>query len=91
MGERTMKGFLALLLMILAGLAHAADRNGGQLFVWVELIGFDNVRADYGVGDYLARMERKPETVSLMLDSDRLFLTYGGFSPDACLLPENCA
>ena len=91
MEGRTMKGFLALLLMILAGLAHAADRNGGQLFVWVELIGFDNVRADYGVGDYLARMERKPETVSLMLDSDRLFLTYGGFSPDARLLPENCA
>ena len=64
---------------------------GVMLFLWVELIGFDNAKSDYGVGEYLGRMVRKPEVVSLMLDDDRLFRTYRRFSPDEKLLPGNCA
>lgn len=64
---------------------------GVMLFLWVELIGFDNAKSDYGVGEYLGRMVRKPEVVSLMLDDDRLFRTYKKFSPDEKLLPGNCA
>ena len=64
---------------------------GALLFLWVELIGFDNTQGDYGVGEYLGRMVRKPDAVSLMLDDDRLFRTYKGFSPDEKLLPGNCA
>ena len=62
-----------------------------RLFLWVELIGFDNTHPDYGVGAYLGRMVRKPDVVSLMLDDDRLFRTYRGYSPDEKLLPGNCA
>lgn len=72
------------------GMAAVAS-EAPRLFLWVELIGFDNAKADYGVGEYLGRMVRKPDVVSLMLDDDRLFRTYKGYSPDEKLLPGNCA
>ena len=43
-----------------------------RLFQWVELIGFDNAVADFGVAAYLGRMDRKPDVVSLLLDDDQL-------------------
>lgn len=62
------------------------------LFLWVELIGFDNTKADFGVDAYLARMERKPDAISLLLNSDRLFLSYKGPGMgDFVLPPANCA
>ena len=75
----------------LAGNGQDARCPSARLFLWVELIGFDNTKPDYGVGDYLGRMVRKPDVVSLMLDDDRLFRTYKGYSPDEKLLPGNCA
>ena len=45
-------------------------------FVWVELIGFDNAKPDFGVGEYLDRMAVKPQAVSLLLDNDGLFLSH---------------
>ena len=44
-------------------------------FVWVELIGFDNAKPDFGVDEYLDRMAMKPQAVSLLLDNDGLFLS----------------
>ena len=32
-----------------------------SLFLWLELIGFDNTLPDFGVDRYLSRMERKPD------------------------------
>ena len=89
-----MVGLLARFLIascaVLSGMAAAAS-DVPKLFLWVELIGFDNTKADYGVGDYLGRMVRRPDVISLMLDDDRLFRTYKGDSPDEKLLPGNCA
>ena len=68
-----------------------AEIADGRLFLWVELIGFDNAADDYGVGAYLDRMTRKPDMVSLLLDNDRLFMFYRGFDATAKLLPDNCA
>ena len=45
-------------------------------FVWVELIGFDNAKPDFGVGEYLDRMAVKPQAISLLLDNDGLFLSH---------------
>ena len=56
--------------------AGRADPAGPRLFTWVELIGFDNTKADYGVGDYLSRMDLKPEVVSLLLNDDILYLRH---------------
>ena len=70
--------------------AGRADPAGPRLFTWVELIGFDNTKADYGVGDYLSRMDLKPEVVSLLLNDDILYLRHkpGRVGDEA--LPEGC-
>ena len=52
-----------------------------SLFLWLELIGFDNTLPDFGVDRYLSRMERKPDAVSLLMDNDRLFRSYEGAYP----------
>lgn len=63
-----------------------------SLFLWVELIGFDNTRPDFGVTDYLARMERRPDVISLLLDNDKLMLTHKpGSTADFAFPPENCS
>jgi hypothetical protein len=63
-----------------------------MLFVWVELIGFDNTKSDFGVEDYLGRMHKKPDVVSLLLHNDGLFLTHTkGLSKDFVFLPSSCS
>ena len=63
-----------------------------MFFVWVELIGFDNTKADFGVGDYLGRMEKRPDVVSLLLHNDGLFLTHTeGLPADFMFLPSSCS
>ena len=60
-------------------------------FVWVELIGFDNAKPDFGVGDYLNRMAVKPQMVSLLLDNDGLFLSHAKGLPADFAFPPNVA
>ena len=59
------------------------------LFLWLELIGFDNTLPDFGVEKYLSRMERRPDAISLLLDNDRLFRSHTAADGDF-VLPENC-
>lgn len=40
--------------------------------IWVELIGFDQSKKDYGVKDFLDRMKEKPQMISLLLFSTQL-------------------
>lgn len=61
------------------------------LFLWVELIGFDNTKPDFGVGDYLAKMPRKPDAISLLLENDRLFRSHVGLEEDFSLPPFCCS
>ena len=58
-------------------------------FVWVELLGFDNTKPDFGVEQYLARMERQPDAVSLLLDDDQLFRSHVNLEKDY-RLPDCC-
>ena len=60
-------------------------------FVWVELIGFDNAKPDFGVGEYLDRMAVKPQAVSLLLDNDGLFLSHKEGLPTDFAFPPNVA
>ena len=59
------------------------------LFLWVELLGFDNTLPDYGVDGYLGRMVRKPDAVSLLLNNERLFRSYSGEKTNF-KLPVDC-
>ena len=60
-------------------------------FVWVELIGFDNAKPDFGVGEYLDRMAVKPQAVSLLLDNDGLFLSHKEGLPADFAFPPDVA
>ena len=62
------------------------------LFLWLELIGFDNTQKDFGVDGFLTRMDRTPDAISLLLDDDNLLLTHKrGSQEDFALLPQNCS
>ena len=87
---RGLAGALSLALAAFAALPAAAD--GYRLFHWVELIGFDNASAGFGVAEYLGRMERKPDVISLLLDDDQLMLTHKpGSTDDFVFSPQNCS
>ena len=60
-------------------------------FVWMELIGFDNTQADFGVSAYLDRMAVKPQVISLLLDNDGLFLSHEKGLPADFAFPPNVA
>ena len=60
-------------------------------FVWMELIGFDNTQADFGVSAYLDRMAVNPQVISLLLDNDGLFLSHEKGLPADFAFPPNVA
>ena len=60
-------------------------------FVWVELIGFDNTKPDFGVGEYLDRMPAKPQMVSLLLHNEGLFLSHEAGLPADFTFPSSVA
>ena len=60
-------------------------------FVWMELIGFDNTKVDFGVSAYLDRMAVKPQVISLLLDNDGLFLSHKKGIPVDFAFPPNVA
>ena len=72
-------------------LSFAATAADYRLYLWVELIGFDNTKADMGVGDYLGRMAHKPDCVSLLLNNESLFRSYTSLEKDFPLHASNCA
>lgn len=51
-------------------------------WLWIELIGFDNERSDYGVEAYLANAGFVPEAVSLLLYNPDLIHTHDGMERD---------
>lgn len=61
-----------------------------RLFLWLELIGFDNTQPDFGVGEYLSRHDMRPEAISLLMDDDALMLTHKSGLPDEIELPPHC-
>ena len=50
--------------------------------IWVELIGFDRTKEDYGVKEYLDRMPEKPELISLLLFSLEMLHTHKDLEKD---------
>ena len=80
MHSKTLRNLLAAAAVALFALAaHSADFS---LYLWVELIGFDNTRPDLGVGEYLSRMPAKPDCVTLLLHNESLFREYKGLEND---------
>ena len=60
-------------------------------FLWMELIGFDNRQGDYGVGEFLSRMEIKPEVISILIWNTDLIHSHNGLGEDAPIGLKHCA
>ena len=57
----------------------------------MELIGFDNRQGDYGVGEFLSRMEIKPEVISILIWNTDLIHSHNGLGEDAPIGLKHCA
>ena len=78
--------------ILLTCAASVVSAEGYRLFHWIELIGFDNTRPDYGVSAHLGKMDKKPEVISLLLDDDQLMLTHDSArTADFAFPARNCS
>ena len=59
--------------------------------VWIELIGFDNKKTDFGVGDFLSRMKIKPSKVALLLCDTELLHAHKGLEKDFRIGGQHCS
>jgi len=78
--EPRMKHLVFLLVLCLSAFAPAAQ--GGEKYLWAELIAFDNAAADYGVAEYLSRMTVKPKGISFLVFDPELFHSHTDLSED---------
>ncbi len=60
-------------------------------FLWMELIGFDNRQADYGVGEFLWRMPVRPEVISILIWNTDLIHSHHGLAEDGPIGLKHCA
>ena len=60
-------------------------------FVWIELLGFDNTKPDFGVGDWLKRQTVKPQVVSLLLEDVEFLHAHAGLAKDFGLPDSVCS
>ena len=58
---------------------------------WIELIGFDNRLPDFGVEDFLGRMEKKPQYIVLLARCNEMVHRYSANKGDFKLDAEFCS
>ncbi|MBQ3506709.1 MAG: hypothetical protein IJA89_08070 [Clostridia bacterium] len=62
-----------------------------QKWYWIELIGFDNTQADYGVKAFLERTQAKVDGVSLLFANLEFVVDYQNADGETELLPCHCS
>ena len=67
------------------------QHDGFRNSIWIELIGFDNTQADYGVGDFLAKTGFVPDMVSFHLTSICFVLRHNGMEEEYRLPAYACS
>lgn len=73
------------------GLILALMVSAGEKHLWAELLAFDNARPDYGVREYLARMDRKPSIISFLMPDPDLVHSHIGMDRDYRLEDSDCS
>ena len=66
-------------------------KRNGELFVWMQLLGLDRERSDYGVGEWLATMGEKPDGVCLFTPHPDIIHQHSGMESEYTLHPDDCA
>jgi hypothetical protein len=59
--------------------------------MWLELIGFDNEQADFGVGAFLDNAGLVPEVISLLMFNADFIHTHDGLEQDRIFPPDYCS
>ena len=62
-----------------------------EKLIWIELIGFDNNKPDFGVGDLLSRMEVKPSKIALLLCDTELIHAHENLDQDFRIGAQHCS
>ncbi len=65
--------------------------DGFQNYVWIELIGFDNTRPDFGVEELIATMGFRPEAMLLLVASVDFIHAHRGMEKETELDPFVCS
>ncbi|MBO4345236.1 MAG: hypothetical protein J5833_05755, partial [Victivallales bacterium] len=65
--------------------------DGFQKLIWIELIGFDNTKPDFGVEELLSRMEIKPTKVALLLCDTELIHAHRNLKKDFRIGAQHCS
>lgn len=61
-----------------------------EKWYWIELIGFDNTKNDYGVSDFLMRTQTKVEGVSILFSNSEFVIDHQNTEKETVLLPCHC-
>lgn len=67
------------------------DEISYQRWVWLELLGFDVNKPDFGVEGYLDTLGFVPHALSLLISSPDIILQHEGVEEDAVLPPDFCS
>ncbi|MBP5181893.1 MAG: hypothetical protein J6331_02575, partial [Lentisphaeria bacterium] len=59
--------------------------------IWIELIGFDREKKDFGVKEFLGRMKEKPSLISLLLFSTQILHAHTGLEKNFYLGDLQCS
>jgi hypothetical protein len=74
---------------------HSASRitamNPPELWLWTELIGFDNEQADFGVARFLQDTGFIPQSISLLMFTADFVHTHDGLERERVFPPDFCA
>ena len=62
-----------------------------ERWIWLELIGFDNTRKDFGVAEYFDTTGFVPDAVSLLLSSIDFILLHDGMARERPLAKDICS
>ena len=62
-----------------------------EKLVWIELIGFDNRKPDFGVAELLSRMDVKPTKVALLLCDTELIHAHKNLKRDFRIGAQHCS
>jgi len=77
--------------MVLSSLESGAGAGRPEVWLWTELIGFDNEQADYGVAQYLNDAGFVPSSVSLLMFTADFVHTHDGLDHEREFPPDFCS
>ena len=62
-----------------------------KIWLWIELIGFDNTRKDFGVKDFLNTTGFIPEAISFLFSNSDFINAHQGMKKEQVFPPEYCS